>query len=40
MKQFLIRYQRGHGTEAQWHQDIRQFISAVEKIVAETRAAP
>jgi hypothetical protein len=30
MKQFLIRYRRGNGTEAQWHQDIQQFIAAVE----------
>ena len=30
MKQFLIRYRRGNSTEAQWHQDIQQFIGAVE----------
>ena len=30
MKQFLIRYKRGNGTEAQWHEDIQRFIAAVE----------
>jgi len=44
MKQFLIRYKRGNGTKAQWHEDIQRFIAAVVQvspleIVAQTRAA-
>ena len=30
MKQFLIRYRRTNGTEEEWHQAIRQFISALD----------
>ena len=30
MKQFLIRYRRANGTQEEWHQAIRQFISALD----------
>jgi hypothetical protein len=30
MKHFLIRYRFEHGTPADWHQEIRRFIAALD----------
>lgn len=30
MKQFLIKYRRKNGSEAEWHQNIAGFIAALE----------